>query len=97
MGLVQARDYAEAVRQATMLLDGRSDDLTTELTTAMESASERLDFEEAARLRDLVASIHQLQSRQYDEHNACRPVSASPAAQIFTYGSLFEQADFSSS
>lgn len=70
VGLVQARDYAEAVRQATMLLDGRSDDLTTELTTAMESASERLDFEEAARLRDLVASIRKLQSRQYVDGNA---------------------------
>ncbi|NOT90042.1 MAG: excinuclease ABC subunit UvrC [Lysobacter sp.] len=70
VGLVQARDYADAVRQATMLLDGRSDDLTTELTTAMESASERLDFEEAARLRDLVASIRKLQSRQYVDGNA---------------------------
>ena len=70
VGLVQARDYADAVRQATMLLDGRSDDLTTELTTAMETASERLDFEEAARLRDLVASIRKLQSRQYVDGNA---------------------------
>ncbi|MEQ1513456.1 MAG: excinuclease ABC subunit UvrC [Lysobacteraceae bacterium] len=70
VGLVQARDYADAVRQATMLLDGRSDDLTTELTTAMETASERLDFEDAARLRDLVASIRKLQSRQYVDGNA---------------------------
>jgi excinuclease ABC subunit C len=70
VGLVQARDYADSVRQATMLLDGRSDDLTTELTTAMEEASERLDFEEAARLRDLVASIRKLQSRQYVDGNA---------------------------
>ena len=70
VGLVQARDYADAVRQATMLLDGRSDDLTTELTTAMETASQRLDFEEAARLRDLVASIRKLQSRQYVDGHA---------------------------
>jgi excinuclease ABC subunit C len=70
VGLVQARDYADDVRQATMLLDGRSDDLTTELTAAMETASERLDFEEAARLRDLVASIRKLQSRQYVDGHA---------------------------
>lgn len=70
VGLVQARDYADAVRQATMLLDGRSDDLTTELTTSMEEASERLDFEDAARLRDLVASIRKLQSRQYVDGSA---------------------------
>ncbi len=70
VGLVQARDYADAVRQATMFLDGRSDDLTAELTAAMEDASTRLDFEEAARLRDLVASIRKLQSRQYVDGHA---------------------------
>ena len=70
VGLVQARDYAETVRQAGLFLDGRSDDLTAELTTAMEAASARLDFEEAARLRDLVASIRQLQSRQYVDGSA---------------------------
>ena len=70
VGMVQARDYADAVRQATMFLDGRSDDLTSELTAEMEQASERLDFEDAARLRDLVASIRKLQSRQYVDGNA---------------------------
>lgn len=70
VGLVQARDYADAVRQATMFLDGRSDDLTAELGAAMEEASARLDFEEAARLRDLVASIRKLQSRQYVDGSA---------------------------
>ncbi len=70
VGLVQARDYADAVRQATMFLDGRSDDLTVELTASMEDASERLDFEDAARVRDLIASIRKLQSRQYVDGNA---------------------------
>jgi excinuclease ABC subunit C len=70
VGLVQARDYTDAVRQATMFLDGRSDDLTAELGAAMEEASARLDFEEAARLRDLVVSIRKLQSRQYVDGTA---------------------------
>ena len=70
VGLVQARDYADTVRQATMFLDGRSDELSAELTRSMEQASDRLDFEEAARLRDLIASIRQLQSRQYVDGQA---------------------------
>ena len=70
VGMVQARDYADAVRQASMFLDGRSDDLTAELTAAMEQASARLDFEDAARHRDLIASIRKLQSRQYVDGNA---------------------------
>ncbi len=70
VGLVPARDYADSVRQATMFLDGRSDDLTLELTAEMEDASARLDFERAAGLRDLIASIRKLQSRQYVDGNA---------------------------
>jgi excinuclease ABC subunit C len=70
VGLVSARDYAESVRRASLFLEGRSDDLTRELTEAMEAASARLDFEEAARLRDLVAGIRTLQARQYVDGHA---------------------------
>ena len=70
VGLVPAREYAEAVRRSTLLLDGKSDELTRELGSAMEAASARLDFEEAARLRDLVASIRTLQARQYVDGRA---------------------------
>lgn len=70
VGLVPARDYAESVRRASLLLDGRSDELTNELTSAMEAASVRLDFEDAARLRDLVTSIRTLQARQYVDGRA---------------------------
>ncbi len=70
VGLVQARDYAESVRRAGLLLDGRSDELTDELGQGMEAASARLNFEEAARLRDLVGSIRSLQARQYVDGRA---------------------------
>src|SRR5690606_10013387 len=45
-------------------------ELTDELGRLMEAASARLDFEEAARLRDLVASIRTLQARQYVDGRA---------------------------
>ncbi|MDQ3495848.1 MAG: excinuclease ABC subunit UvrC [Pseudomonadota bacterium] len=64
VGLVPARDYAESVRRVSLFLDGRSDALSDELNAAMAAASARLDFEEAARLRDLVGAIRQLQARQ---------------------------------
>ncbi|GAB3332747.1 excinuclease ABC subunit UvrC [Marilutibacter aestuarii] len=70
VALVSASEYRESLRRATMLLEGRSDELTGELGTAMEAASERLDFEEAARLRDLIASIRTLQARQYVDGRA---------------------------
>lgn len=70
VGLVPEADYAESVRQAGLFLDGRSDELTKELTQAMEQASIALEFERAARLRDLVASIRTLQARQYVDGHA---------------------------
>jgi excinuclease ABC subunit C len=70
VGLVSAQDYAENVRRATLMLEGRSDDLTDEIGAAMEAASTRLDFEEAARLRDLLGSIRTLQARQYVDGRA---------------------------
>jgi excinuclease ABC subunit C len=58
------------VRRASLFLDGRSDELSAELGKAMESAAERLDFEEAARVRDLMQSIRSLQARQYVDGRA---------------------------
>ena len=68
--LVEETEYAESVRRASLFLDGRSDELTGELNAAMEAASARLDFEQAARLRDLVGSIRSLQARQYVDGHA---------------------------
>lgn len=64
VGLIEPEDYAESVRRATLLLDGRSDDLLGELAIAMDRAAEALDFERAAKLRDTLAAVRKVQSRQ---------------------------------
>ncbi|HEX2596136.1 MAG TPA: excinuclease ABC subunit UvrC [Luteimonas sp.] len=70
VGLVPAREYTESVRRVTLFLEGRSDELTRELDEAMAAASTRLDFEEAARVRDLIGAIRKLQARQYVDGRA---------------------------
>src|SRR5690606_14642168 len=71
VGLVDAGEYDDAVRRAGLFLDGRSEELADELAAAMQAASEALEFEQAARLRDLIATIRKLQARQYvDGRNA---------------------------
>ena len=71
VGLISAADYAESVRRASLFLEGRSQELGDELTASMQAASEQLDFENAARVRDLIATIRKLQTRQYvDGRNA---------------------------
>ena len=70
VGLVEAGEYAEAVHRATLFLEGRSDELGEELAAAMEAASGRLEFEQAARLRDLLATLRGVQARQYVDGHA---------------------------
>lgn len=65
VGKVTEEDYAEQVRMALAFLEGRDQAVTDELERDMEAAAERLDFEEAARLRDQIAAIRSVQQRQY--------------------------------
>lgn len=65
VGLIERDAYAADVRHVVMFLEGRSSAVTDEIAAAMEQASAELDFERAARLRDQVAALRQLQSRRY--------------------------------
>lgn len=68
--LVAADEYRESVRRAALFLEGRSDELTDELTRTMQAASDALEFEQAARLRDLLTSLRSMQARQYVDGRA---------------------------
>ncbi|MFB6358517.1 MAG: excinuclease ABC subunit UvrC, partial [Thiohalorhabdaceae bacterium] len=65
IGEVAFDTYREYVRQAELFLDGRDEELTTELTERMETASANMRFEEAARLRDQIRAIRQVQEHQH--------------------------------
>ena len=57
MGLADAAGYQENVRKVTELLQGRSDALLRDLREAMNQASENLEFERAAVLRDQIRAV----------------------------------------
>ena len=63
-GLTTEAAYAAAVRDTKLLLEGRNRDLAGQLRERMEQASAELRFEEAAALRDLVATVEELDERQ---------------------------------
>ncbi len=65
VGLISVEDYREDVRHAEMFLEGRSNAVIDELAEAMEQASKALQFERAAKLRDQVASLRQLQAQHH--------------------------------
>jgi len=56
--------YAEAVRDVRLLLEMRESDLVRDLHARMLAASEAQQFEEAARYRDLAATVEELRERQ---------------------------------
>jgi excinuclease ABC subunit C len=56
--------YKSAVRDARLLLEGRHAELERTLTARMMDAAAAEQFETAARLRDQLSTIHQLQEKQ---------------------------------
>jgi excinuclease ABC subunit C len=63
-GFVSVEGYRETIRDVQMFLDGRTDELERKLTKRMETAAEEMQFEAAARLRDQVVTVHQMQDKQ---------------------------------
>jgi len=56
--------YKSAVRDAELFLEGRHVELERTLTMRMMAAAEAEQFEAAARLRDQLSTVHQLQEKQ---------------------------------
>jgi len=56
--------YSEAVRDVKLFLEGRQTDLVKSLRSRMAEAANVQEFERAAKLRDLVSTVEQLQEKQ---------------------------------
>ena len=63
-GLTTGDAYAGAVRDVKLFLEGRHGDLARGLRERMESASGEMRFEQAASLRDLLATVEEIEERQ---------------------------------
>ncbi|HVZ91298.1 MAG TPA: excinuclease ABC subunit UvrC [Rhizomicrobium sp.] len=64
VGRIDEAGYAELVREAEQFLEGRSRSVQAALVEDMNEAAADLDFERAARLRDRVRAMNQIQSSQ---------------------------------
>jgi excinuclease ABC subunit C len=64
VGLISGERYARDVGAAVKVLEGRNDEVQQDLGRRMETAAERLEFEEAARLRDQLANLKAIQAQQ---------------------------------
>ena len=59
-GNVQPEDYAQVIKEVTLFLEGKRDNVIKELQEKMNHASEATDYENAARIRDQIQSMHQV-------------------------------------
>ncbi len=65
VNLISKEAYQEDVRHAVMFLEGKNTEVINELVVRMETAAERLDFEQAAQLRDQISTLRRLQEKQF--------------------------------
>ena len=95
VGFVNEDDYKNSVNDAIEFVSGKSRKIQKSLSDQMESASEELDFEKAAILRDRIKSLNIIQSSQrINETNlieadviAAYKESGKTCVQVFFYRS----------
>ncbi|HET7186087.1 MAG TPA: excinuclease ABC subunit UvrC [Terriglobales bacterium] len=63
-GLTTPGAYEEAVRDVKLFLEGRQTELSRSLLRRMEAAAENQQYELAAKYRDLISTVEQLQDKQ---------------------------------
>lgn len=74
--LISPEDYRQDVNDAIKVLEGRGAELIDELAARMEEASQKLEFERAARLRDQINGIKAIHSTQSVTRNASEDIDA---------------------
>ncbi|HZP26288.1 MAG TPA: excinuclease ABC subunit UvrC [Dehalococcoidia bacterium] len=65
--LCTKEEYDEVIRQVILFLEGRSEEILTDLQREMEQAAEDEQFERAARIRDQIRAIERTTERQVME------------------------------
>ncbi len=63
-GLISEEAYQRAVEDVRTFLEGRHSELIRGLRTRMAEASEKMEYEQAAALRDLITTVEELNERQ---------------------------------
>ncbi len=86
VGMISLEDYATDVRNASLLLQGKQDEVEVRLRAAMEQAAETQHYEHAAALRDQLHALHTVQQKQFMESG--RATDADIVAAVELDGAL---------
>ncbi len=80
VGFIAEDEYREDVQGATLFLQGRAGEVLTQLQAQMDAAAAALEFERAARFRDRINRLQQLQARQFVESATAGDIDVVAAA-----------------
>ena len=64
MGYVSKEEYREQINQISLLLNGKTDTIIKNLNIEMKKASDNLEFEKAAEIRDRILAIERISEKQ---------------------------------
>jgi excinuclease ABC subunit C len=95
VGLITKENYARDVDAAIKVLEGRNDEVNQELGRRMEEAAGRLDFEEAAKLRDQLANLKTVQAQQIvtaDPHHDADVIAVAAGSGEYCVALMFVRA-----
>ncbi|OGN98101.1 MAG: excinuclease ABC subunit C [Chloroflexi bacterium RBG_13_51_18] len=59
-GAVTPEEYAQVIKEVTLFLEGKRENVIRELQERMTKASEAMDFENAAKIRDQIQAMHEV-------------------------------------
>lgn len=92
VGLVDVAGYQHQLQNAVLFLEGRSGQLIDDLVQRMEALAAGLQFEEAARCRDQIIELRQIQQCQHVESEsgdldvvACAVQEGAACVQVFVF------------
>ena len=80
VGRIGEAEYREDVEGAALFLRGKASEVLGRLQAQMDEASAKLEFERAARIRDKIARLQALQSRQFVESATAGDIDVVAAA-----------------
>ena len=63
-GLVDREKYRDMIQEVCMFLEGKQEDLIKNLMARMDEASQKLEFEKAAQLRDQIQAVREVVEKQ---------------------------------
>ncbi len=80
--LVDPSAYAEDVRSAELFLSGKEDEVVERLEMRMGSAAQRMDYEEAALVRDQITALRRVREKQFVSDESGRDADVVACARV---------------